>query len=319
MNMKRPNEDRRDFLRTAAGLVLSSQLAMGQQPTPAAPMPPPKKARITSSVMLWALKGTLDEKLATAADAGIQSVELINEYEGWSDAEATKYKRMVASYGMHMDTILASHDWVKRPVSLVNPAHREAFLADVRHAITWARKLDVPQIILMIGNEQPGMTHEAQYASLVESAKRATDLAAAADVTLIIENLNSKINHPGYFLTSAAEALKLVNEVDHPRFRFLFDLYHEYVQNGDPLPLLKEAYPYVNVFHVADAPGRHDPGTGEMKWPELYTAIGKSTYAGYVAFEYLPIPVDQASSLIRAVTAMRSSLNAASERPERTS
>jgi len=302
---------RRNFLSTSAGLALSSSLAHAQQPL-ASPVPPPKKARITSSVMLWTLKGAFDEKLATAADAGIQSVELVNEHEDWSDADAAKYKRLVTSYGMHIDTIFASRDWVKRPVSLVNPAHREAFLADIRHAITWAQKLDVPQIILMSGNIQPGMTHEAQYASLVESAKRATDLAAAADVTLIIENLNSKVNHPGYFLTSAAEALKAVREVDHPRFRFLYDLYHEYVQNGDPLPVMKEAEPYVAVYHVADAPGRHDPGTGEMKWIDLYTAIGKSSYAGYVALEYLPVPVDQAASLIKAVTAMRTALNAAS-------
>jgi hydroxypyruvate isomerase len=210
-----------------------------------------------------------------------------------------------------MDTILGSKDWVKRPVTMVNPAHREAFLADVKHAIVWAKKLDAPQIILMSGNVQPGMTHEAQYASMVEGAKRATDLAEAADVTLILENLNSKVNHPGYFLTSAAEALKAVKEVDHLRFRFLFDLYHEYVQNGDPLPLIKEASPYVNVFHVADAPGRHDPGTGKMNWPELYTAIGKSGYSKYIALEYLPVPVDQAASLAKAVTTMRTCVNSA--------
>jgi len=309
--MNYSDENRRSFLKNAAGLALSSRLMAGQQAPATPPVPPPKKARITSSVMLWTLKGDFDDKLATAADAGIQSVELIDEYEGWSDADAAKYKRMVTSYGMHMDTILASHNWVKRPVSLVNPAHREAFLADVSHAIVWAKKLEVPQIILMSGNIQPDMTHEAQYASLVESAKRATDLAEAAEVTLIIENLNSKVNHPGYFLTSAAEALKAVKEVDHPRFRFLYDLYHEQVQNGDPLPILKEAQPYVNVFHVADAPGRHDPGTGQMKWAELYTAIGRSPYAGYIALEYLPLPLDQAGSLIKAVTAMRSSLDAA--------
>jgi len=308
--MNHSNEGRRDFLKGAAGLLLAPTLATAQQP-PAAPVPPPKKARITSSVMLWTLKGTFDERLAIAADAGIQSVELIYEHEDWSDADTAKYKRMVNSYGMHMDTILASRDWVKRPVSLVNPVHRAAFLADVRHAIAWAQKLDVPQIILMSGNIQPGMTHEAQYASLVESAKRATDLAEAAEVTLIIENLNSKVNHPGYFLTSAAEALKAVKEVDHPRFRFLYDLYHEYVQNGDPMAIMKDAEPYVAVYHVADAPGRHDPGTGEMKWADLYTAIGKSTYAGYIALEYLPVPVDQVSSLIKSVTAMRSALNAA--------
>jgi hydroxypyruvate isomerase len=313
--MKSPN-NRRDFLKSTAGMALSAPLLVGQQP-PAAPVPPPKKARITSSVMLWTLKGAFDQKLATAADAGIQSVELIYEYDDWSDLDAAKYKRMAASYGMHMDTLLASRDWVKRPVSLVNPEHREAFLADVRHAIGWAKKLDIPQIILMSGNIQPGMTHDAQYASLIESAKRATDLAEAAEVTLIIENLNSKVNHPGYFLTSAAEALKAVKEVDHPRFRFLYDLYHEYVQNGDPLSLIDEAEPYVAVFHVADAPGRHDPGSGEMKCTDLYTAIGKSTYSGYIALEYLPIPIDQAGSLTKAVTSMRSALNAA--QPEKPS
>jgi hydroxypyruvate isomerase len=305
------NEGRRNFLKSAAGAVLLPSLSMARQQATAAPVPPPKKARITSSVMLWTLKGTFDERLATAADAGIQSVELVNEHEDWSDADAIKYKRMVNSYGMHMDTILASRDWVKRPVSLVNPAHREAFLADVRHAIAWAKKFDVPQIVLMSGNVQPGMTHEAQYGSLVESAKRATDLAEAADITLIIENLNSKVDHPGYFLTNAAEALKAVKEVDHPRFRFLFDLYHEYVQNGDPMAIMKEAEPYVAVYHVADAPGRHDPGTGEMQWRDLYTAIGESTYSGYIALEYLPMPVDQVSSLTKSVTAMRSALNAA--------
>ena len=124
------------------------------------------------------------------------------------------------------------------------------------------------------------------------------------------------MNHPGYFLCNAAEALKVVKEVDHPRFRFLYDLYHEETQNGNAMAILKDAEPYVNVFHVADAPGRHDPGTGEMKWADLYTAIGKSTYGGYIAMEYLPVPVDQSSSLIKAVTAMRSSLNAAAQ-PEK--
>jgi hypothetical protein len=88
MNIKHSHEDRRDFLKSAAGLALSAPLLMSQQP--AAPVPPPKKARITSSVMLWTLKGSFDEKLATAADAGIQSVELVTEYQDWSDAEAEK-------------------------------------------------------------------------------------------------------------------------------------------------------------------------------------------------------------------------------------
>ncbi len=101
-----------------------------------------------------------------------------------------------------------------------------------------------------------------------------------------------------------------MKEVDTPHFRLLFDIYHEYVQNGDPIALIKEAVPYVAVFHVADAPGRHDPGTGEMKWDDIYKAIGKSGYSGYITLEYLP-QGDQVDSLIAAVTQMRKDLNSA--------
>ena len=266
--------------------------------------------------MLWTLTGSFEQKIAIAAEAGMQSVELVSEQQGWSDSDARKYKRLVESYGMAMDTVLSQTTWETRPVSMVNPAHRAGFLKDVEDAIVWANKLDVPQIIVLSGNEQPGLSHEAQYASLVESGKRAAELAQAAGVALILENLNSKVDHKGYFLSSAAEALKAAKEVDNPHFRLLFDIYHEYVQHGDPLPAMNAAEAYVAVYHIADAPGRHDPGTGQMKWDDIYKAIGKSNYSGYATLEYLPAGSDQVASLIKAVTQMRSDLNAANEKPE---
>ena len=84
---------------------------------------------------------------------------------------------------------------------MVDPAHREAFLADVRNAIVYARKLEIPQIILMSGNAIAGRTHEEQYASLLEGAKRAGDLGSEAKLTMIVEPLNSLINHKGFFLS----------------------------------------------------------------------------------------------------------------------
>ena len=298
---------RREFLKGVA----SAMIWQSNEPTdhPTDPTGPPKKAKVTSSVMLWTLKGTFEEKVAAAAEAGLQSVELVNEQQGWSDAEVTKYKRLVNSYGMRMDTVVGQTDWVNRPVTMVNPAHRDGFLQDVKKAIDWAKKLDVPQVILLSGNEQPGLSHDQQYASLVEGGKRAAELAESRDVTLILENLNSKVDHPGYFLTSAREALKAAKEVGSARFRLLFDIYHEYVQNGDPIAAMNEAELYTAVYHVADAPGRHDPGTGQMKWGDIYKAIGKSGYGGYLTLEYLP-QGDQVASLIRAVTEMRKDLNA---------
>ena len=266
------------------------------------------KPKVTSSVMLWTLRGTYDERLEIAARAGMQSVELVSEHVAWTDAEAARRKKQVESYGMTWDTILAQTDWAKRPVSMVDPAHRDGFLADVRASIEWAKKLGVPQIILMSGNAIAGRTREAQYASCVEGAKRAGDLAAKANVTLIVEPLNAKVDHKGFFLTTCAEGLKLVKEVANPHVRLLYDVYHEHVETGNGAGLIAEAVEHTAVFHVADSPGRHDPGTGVMKWPDIYKAIAKSGFGGYVTMEYLPV-ADPLRSLVKAVDGMRAGIS----------
>lgn len=257
--------------------------------------------------MLWTLKGSFEQRLEAASAAGIQSVELVSEHVEWPDADVERIKKLARSLHVKMDTIIATPDWGKRPVSMVRPEQREGFLADVRQAITWSKKLEIPQIILMSGNQVPGRTHEEQYASLLESSKRAADLAAAAQVKLIIEPLNSKVNHKGYFLDTCVEGLKLVKEVDNPHFRLLFDIYHEQVQIGNVTRTLTEAAPYVAVYHIADNPGRNDPGTGEMNYENIYKAIRKTGYSGYVCMEYLPLG-DQVASLTKSVKDMRAVL-----------
>jgi hydroxypyruvate isomerase len=294
--------ERRELLKTGATLLAGAALARPQSSAP-------PKAKITSSVMLWTLKGSFEEKLETAARAGLQSVELIGEYAQWSDADVARVKKTASSFGLGMDTLICSPDWGKRPVSMVDPAQREAFLADVRNAIGYARKLDVPQIILMSGNAIVGRTHEGQYASLLEGAKRAGDLAAEAKLTMIVEPLNSLINHKGFFLTTCTEGLKLIREVDNPHVRLLFDLYHEQVQQGNVIRTLTEAAPEVAVFHVADNPGRNDPGTGEMNYPNIYKAIQKTGFAGYLTMEYLPAG-EQVASLTKAVDGFRAAIAA---------
>jgi hydroxypyruvate isomerase len=255
--------------------------------------------------MLWTLKGSFEEKVEAAARAGLQSVELVAEHVHWTDADISRALKLCRSFKMGIDTLIATPDWGKRPVSMVDPAQRENFLADMRTAITFARKLEIPQIILMSGNAIEGRTHEEQYASLAEGTKRAGELAAEAKLTAIVEPLNSLVDHKGFFLATCTLGLKLIREVDNPHVRLLFDIYHEQVQQGNVIRTLTDAAPYVAVFHVADNPGRHDPGTGEIQYSNVYKAIQKSGFAGYVTFEYLPLG-DQVSSLIRASDGFRS-------------
>jgi hydroxypyruvate isomerase len=289
--------DRRELLKSGAELVAGALATPAQQSLPA-------KAKITSSVMLWTLKGSFEEKLETAARSGVQSVEMVGEYAAWTDADIARVKKLARSFRLGMDVLIATPDWQKRSVSMVDPAQRDNFLADVRRAITVAQELETPQILLMSGNAIPGRTHEEQYASLLEGCKRAGDLTAAANLTAIVEPLNSLVNHKGFFLTTCVEGAKLIRQVDNPHVRLLFDIYHEQVQEGNVIRTLTEAADIVAVFHVADNPGRNDPGTGEMNYGNIYKAIQKIGYAGYVAMEYLPLG-DQVESLTKALNDFR--------------
>src|SRR5271170_5235833 len=192
--------DRRAFLKSTGAAALAQAAAQAQT------------TAITSSVMIWTLKGPFEKRLEVASQAGVESVELVGEHMEWTDAQIRDMKKLAASLHLKMDTVLAQTDWKHRPVSMVKPEDREGFLTDVRQAIVFAQKLEIPQIILMSGDDVAGRTHEEQYASMLESVKRAGDLAEKANLNLIIEPLNNKVDHKGFFLCTCGEGLKLVKE-----------------------------------------------------------------------------------------------------------
>jgi hydroxypyruvate isomerase len=288
--------NRRAFLQTTGAAALCQSI--DAQPAGTA---------VTSSVMIWTLKGPFEQRMEVASQAGVESVELVSEHINWTDEKIREMKKLAASLHLKMDTILAQSDWGHRPVTMVKPEDREGFLADVRQAIVFAQKLEIPQIILMSGNNVADRTHEEQYASMLESVKRAGDLAAKANLDLIIEPLNNKVDHKGFFLSTCGEGLKLVKESQNPHVKLLFDIYHEQVQVGNVTRTMREAAPYVAVFHIADNPGRNDPGTGEMNYENIYKAIASFGYKGYVTMEYIPV-ADQTASLTKAVRGMRANL-----------
>jgi len=271
----------------------------------------PKQASITSSVMLWTLRGSFEEKLEIAARAGLQSVELVGEHSGWTDQQIADAKRLARSLRLGMDAMSAMPHWGSDPVSMVDPAQRDNMLKEVQANIEYALKLEIPMLILLSGNAIPGRSRDEQYMSLLEGAKRCGDLAAKAGVTLIVEPLNDKVDHPGFYLTTCGEGLQLIREVDNPHVRLLYDIYHEQAQTGDGMGLIQQAAPYTKVFHVADHPGRRDPGTGEMDYKAIYKEIREADYSGYIAMEFRPVG-EPVSALITAIDAMRAGVSTTS-------
>jgi len=105
---------------------------------------------------------------------------------------------------------------------------------------------------------------------------------------LVIEPLNVLVDHPGYYLTTSAEGFEILDEVDSPNVKLLYDIYHQQVTEGNLIATITSHIAQIAHFHVADVPGRHEPGTGEINWVNVLRAIDEAGYAGYVGLEYMP-------------------------------
>ncbi len=257
--------------------------------------------------MLWTLPGSLEEKLEQAARAGIQSVELGGEHLDWDRAELDAFRRTAQSFRLGIDSITAIPYQRMDEFSMVNPERREAMLAEVKRNIERARRLECPVILLLTGRRVEGVPRKEQWKSLVEGCKRCGDLAAKADLKAVVEPLNDKVETPGYFLTTVKDGVKLMREVAHPHVGLVFDIYHEQVQTGDIIDTIREAADFTRIYHVADVPGRHEPGTGELNYTNIYQAIQKTGFRGYIAMEFEPTK-DPVACLIAAVDQMREAL-----------
>jgi len=183
---------------------------------------------------------------------------------------------------------------------LVDARGHPRALAHLARSLEVARRLGTRLLVIHVGYAQPGRPRAAQWADAVRGVRAAGALAQAAGVTLALEPLNSAVDHPGYFLDSLPAALAMLREVDHPSVRLLLDVYHMRVMHADLLDRLPEALAVTAHLHVADVPGRREPGTGAMPWAAVMGAVRASRYPGAVGLECWPSG-DPAAALRRAL------------------
>jgi len=264
-------------LGTAAG---SSRAAEAKGSKGAEPFP--------LSVMLWTIDRNLpfEERLAKVAAAGYRNVELVGEYHGWSAAQLAQAHLARRRLGLKFDATAGLKN------GIANPETQEAFLAELKAALGPMETLECPAMIVLSGNVVEGQTREAQHEAAIETLKRAAQLVegrtiAGEPVRLLLECIDPEEN-PRYFMTKASEALSVVRAVGHPQVQFLYDIYHEQIAEGNLTEKLEKHIDVIGLIHVADVPGRHAPGTGEIHYENLYRKLAELKYAHKVAMEFLP-------------------------------
>jgi hydroxypyruvate isomerase len=184
---------------------------------------------------------------------------------------------------------------------LTDPAQRSKFLDDITRAAGLAVDMSCENLIVYSGPAMRNVPRIRQRESIIEGLREAAPIAADADVRLVLEPLN-RIDHPENFLYSSDEGFEIIRAVDSPHVRLLFNIYHQQISEGNLSMRLCENINLIGHVHVADVPGRHEPGTGEINYEHIFGLLREQGYRGYVGLEYIPL-VDSGASL-RAVRAM---------------
>lgn len=171
---------------------------------------------------------------------------------------------------------------------LVQAETRSGIGDAVSQSIVVAKRLECPTMIVTVGQEVEGVARAEQHRNIVESLKVAAPLVEAADITLVIEPLNTAVDHAGYFLAASTEGFQMVDEIDSPNVRLLYDIYHQQITEGNLIDTITANIDRIGHFHMADVPGRHEPGTGEINYEQVFRGISETTYNGYIGLELWP-------------------------------
>ena len=251
------------------------------------------------SVMLWTVFNGMpfEQRLAKVAEAGYNNVELVSEYAKWGDADFALANAARERLGIRFDATAGLHNGV------CDPATRNDFIAEFKLALAPMETLACPAMIVLSGNVVPGLSREAQHASCIEGLKRAASLIEGRQidgkpVRLLLECIDPEEN-PRYFLQSATEAIEIVRAVNHPQVQFLYDIFHEQIAEGNLIEKLEKNIDLIGLIHVADVPGRHEPGTGEINYGSIYRKLVELKYKQVVAMEFRPTG-DPVTSLRKA-------------------
>ena len=275
---------RRNFTGLAAASLAAS--ALGSRICAQTVLPPSPATKPKTSIMMWTLNknGAFEQNLERVAQAGYNQVELVAEFKSWSPSDTARILARMSALGITIDAMAGT------TLGFADPAGGDAFLAELKTLIPVAHQLACKQIILLSGKRiatSAADDNPIQHSASIETLKRAADLLAAANLQGVIEPID-RLENPTIYLDGVTEAFAIVKAVSSPSLRVLYDLYHEQRTHGNLIEKLQQNIALVGLIHVADVPGRHQPGTGELDYANIYRTLAQLHYTGTIAMEFYP-------------------------------
>jgi len=268
---------RRRFLGASAASVaaLGSAARLAAAAAPARPEGA-AQGRLRQSVCRWTLPGTLPEVCDHVRQLGLQGIDLLYPDE-WEIARAS---------GLTCSMGYASRRKEFIENGFNDPQLHDMLIAELTNAMPLAAKGGVPNLIAMFGNRR-GRSDAEGIANCVAGLSKVAPVAEAHGVTVCVELLNSKVDHPDYQGDHTVFGAAVMEKVGSPRVRLLYDIYHMQIMEGDVIRTIRDHRQWIAHFHTGGVPGRHDiDDSQELNYHAVDTAIADTGFGGYVAHEF---------------------------------
>lgn len=214
------------------------------------------------------------------------------ETYNWKDLDFDAVRRTCQETGVELLSMCTSE------FRMTDPAFRQAWLDGLEESCRAANAMGVKRLITQVGPDT-GAPREQQHAAIVDTLNLARPILEKSGVTIMLEPLNTLVNHPGYYLWSAVEGFEIIHEVDHPLVKLVYDIYHQQVMEGNIIPNVTKNLDCIAHLHSAGHPGRNELQYGENDYKVIFAAIDKAGYTGACGLEYRPL-MEPEKSLLEA-------------------
>jgi hydroxypyruvate isomerase len=237
--------------------------------------------RFACNIEMWGFGGVpYEERIKKAHELGFSAVE----FWPWRGKDLDKIEKACKDFGIEVAQFTG---WGFSP-GMNNPANHAKFVEETKESCKVANRLGAKCVLIVAGNNQPGMTLEEMHQHVIDGLKLVVPVAEEHDITLVLEPMNGRVDHPGHCLYGSEPAVKICKAVNSPRVKICWDLYHMQISEGDLCGHLKDGKDWIGYVQLADHPGRYEPGTGEVHYARVLKQLYELGYRGYVGVECNP-------------------------------
>jgi hydroxypyruvate isomerase len=289
------NVSRRTLL--AAGAVAGAA-SLASSSVPAAEDAAPGKlgktphTKFAVNIEMWWKKLPFLERIQKTADLGFPAVE----FWPFENKDQNAVAETCEKLGIEIAQFTA---WGFKP-HLNDPKNEGDFLKTIEQACQVAHKWKCRKMTVVAGDNTPGMSQEEMHEQVIKALKKAAPIVEAEKVMIILEPMNGRVDHPGHCLYGSVDAVKICRAVGSPMVKINWDLYHMQITEGDLCGRLKDGFDQVGYLQLADHPGRHEPGTGEIHYNRVLRQAYELGYRDLVGLELNPTDELKAAKAVAA-------------------